>query len=167
MEEQKLKVGDPVTQEVYDFVRGLKHLGDLDGLYFKIERLETLAMQIEDITEGEDGDGVTAEEQEVIDAAYWQRSLIDEIKAALNNQGRMIMALHRRFDIPFEENFKVDSVKRDAIMALYGLFSCGELIGDKVKPSELRAWSRTYGVDFDQVVSMLAPETDSCRSAAG
>ena len=156
--EEKLKVGDKVTQDVYELVMGLKLLGDLNGLFFKLERLEKLSLLIDETIES-DRDVVSCE-KEILDAAFWQRSILDEIRTILDNQDKTIMKLQNQFAYSANNRVTISSHGAAAALSLGNLFRCGEHIGNKIELPELRGWCRTYGFDCDTILSMLGIEKE-------
>lgn len=134
--------------------------------------LEKLSRAIDEEAERDLDDSVYsngANPETIIDLAFWQRSIVDEIRVALNSQDHIVMALRTLIEMPEREEFKADDRKLESIRGLGELFSpAGGLFhDDKVDLAKLKAWAKAHHYDLEAVKSILAPETDSCLSATG
>lgn len=170
MEEQKIKVGDPVTQEIVDLIAGLEYMNDGEGCCFRLERIETLSRAIDEEAELDmDNFSNGSNPETIISLCYWQRSLIDEIRSVLNSQDRIVRALRCLIEMPERGEFKADNQKLESIRGLGELFSPGGGLfhDDKADMAKLTAWAKAHHYNLDAVKSLLAPETDSCLSASG
>lgn len=149
-----------VSGEIVDLIKGLKSLSDIDGCYFLIQRLKSLNWMIDEI---EDEGGRIREITSILDLCFWQRELIDKIESIIEAQDRLIMEMkniiYKDLELPYEEEyFKADGKKLTALRGLEHLFS------GIVTTRDLRAWSTTYGYNFETVKGLLekkAPETES------
>lgn len=93
---------------------------------------------------------------EIIDLAYWQRFVLEEVMHIVEAQDYTIMKLQGlvRTDQEKELYFKPSRSSLRAIRSLSNLFQTDALFhGETVGVPQLKAWCLAHEFDFDQVVN--------------
>jgi hypothetical protein len=114
-----------VPEDVVTLIAGLKRLGDVDGIFNLTDRIKRLSYLMDEKAETGGGDASS----EIIDLAYWQRFVLEEVMHIVEAQDYTIMKLQSlvRTDQEKELYFKPSRSSLRAIRSLSNLFQTDAL----------------------------------------
>ncbi len=148
------KKDNGISQDVKDLIAGLKHMSDIDGCYYPLEKLEILSRVIDEVAEGKT---LPWDDNKIITMAYWQRKIIDEIRQILDAQDDIIMALKSRVKVERDDKYiEPDHRQLSALRSLANAFQGDNLFHtETIDVTDLKAWAIAHGFDFETVKGLL------------
>ena len=152
-----------VSRKIIDLIKGLRTLTDIDDCYWLLKHLSILARLIDDIAS--DDVEYDMPDISIADLTFYQQWIIGKIESVLTAQDDIISELksiiykaEKAAGIPIEhKHLEVSERKLIALESLKNVFN-SDFGGLTSNYESLKAWSLTYGYDFEATKKMIGAE---------